>query len=66
MDKATAIKAIKRAKRVFVSVSLYDGNGHRNFRVSKPQALRTIEGLLDDQLIKADFLDDEKHFLVLG
>jgi len=59
-------KAVKAAKRVFASVYLVQDKGPRQCRISKAAALQMANSLNGTDGIKAEWLTDDKQFLMVG
>ena len=59
-------KAVRAARRIFVSIFIVEGQGAVQSRISKTKALLLISRFKDAVTIKAEWLTDEKQILMVG
>ena len=65
MTKTEAIAATKRAKRIFIYVTIFE-TSKRPFRVTRAAILKTLSIITDGVDIHAEWADDEKTTLLMG
>jgi len=65
MDKRECTKAIRKAYRIFGSIAILK-QSNRSVRLSRAKALELIKTVADDAEIKAEWLDDDDQYLMIG